>query len=126
MEKQLQEKKTALAEGSPSTENLPSDKELLHESIGEQIQQHAPQYMPNPPAGLTPPPQVQNSSSYLTQEFKDKIQELINIVFTKNIDEGIKAATKSNNPALIDAFHDALVDELYSALVERGKLKPTK
>jgi len=48
------------------------------------------------------------------------------LVFNKSLDEGIKEAVKGNNSALIDAFHDALTDELYGALIERGKIKEVK
>ena len=60
--------------------------------------------------------------NYLSQELKDKIQEIVTLVFAKNLEEGIKEAAKSGNIALIDAFHDILVDELYDQLVERKKL----
>ena len=56
-------------------------------------------------------------------DLKDKVQELVNLAFTKSIEEAVKAASKLNNPALIDAFHDVLVDQLYNTLIERGKLK---
>ena len=125
LERQLQERRAALEQGNDS-EVLPSNKEVLHEMVGEKIQEHAPEYIPKQ---ATPtPPQVQDdgTSSYLTQDLKDQIQELIDIVFTKSLDEGIKMAAKSNNPALIDAFHDVLVDELYNTLLERQKVKEVK
>jgi hypothetical protein len=59
----------------------------------------------------------------MSEELKSKVQELVNIAFSKTIDDAIKQAQATNNAALIDAFHDALVDELYNYLVERGKLK---
>jgi len=70
--------------------------------------------------------QDDSSPSYFTQDLKDKIQELIDIVFSQSLDAGIKMAAKSNNPALIDAFHDVLVDELYKTLLERQKIKEVK
>lgn len=126
LEKQLQEKRSALEQGYTTPEALPSDKEILHEIVGEKIQEHAPEYTPKPP---TPPPaQVgdDSSPSYFSQDLKNQIQELINLVFTNSLEEGIKTAIKSNNPALIDAFHDVLVDELYNTLLERQKIKEVK
>ena len=107
---------------------MPHEKETLREIVGEKI---APLQTPtSPPAGTSPPqqpttlppPQVE-PPSYLSEELKMKVQELINIAFSKTIDDAIKQARATNNAALIDAFHDALVDELYNYLVERGKLK---
>ena len=47
LEKQLQEKKANL-EQQPEQKELPPDKEMLREVIGEKIQQHAPAYVPKP------------------------------------------------------------------------------
>lgn len=121
LEKQIQEKKASLGQKAETKEEMPAEKEILREVVGEKIQQQAPAY------------QVQAKSddktsgvSYLLPELKEKIQELINIVFNKSLNEGISEAVKSQNPALIDAFHDVLVDELYDALVERKKLEQPK
>ncbi len=117
LEKQLQEKRANLEQQPEQKESLP-DKEVLRQVVGEKIQQHMPQYVPKP----TPPPQ--NDVSYLAGELKDKIQELVNHVFQVSLDQGIKEAVNSKNPALIDAFHDVLVDQLYDTLLERKKIDP--
>ncbi len=117
LEKQLQEKRANLEQQPEQNESLP-DKEVLRQVVGEKIQQHMPQYVPKP----TPPPQ--NDVSYLAGELKDKIQELVNHVFQVSLDQGIKEAVNSKNPALIDAFHDVLVDQLYDTLLERKKIDP--
>jgi hypothetical protein len=114
LEKQLAEKKAVLGHEK-------SEKEILHQAVGEKIQQHAPSYAPSPKQN-TSGPVATEPPSYLTQDLKDKVQELISLVFDKNLEEGIKEAVKSDNPALIDAFHDILVDELYSQLVEKKKI----
>jgi hypothetical protein len=103
---------------------VPHEKETLREVVGEKIApfrtsptQSAPPSQPTTPLPPVEPP------SYLSEELKAKVQELVNIAFSKTIDEAVKQARATNNAALIDAFHDALVDELYNYLVERGKLK---
>lgn len=127
LEKRLQEKKAALEQekstgsGSP-TENHPSEKEMLHEIVGEKIQQHVPAYQPQQPTVQAPSPVIAEPPSYLSQELKDKIQEIIRLVFAKNLEEGIREAAKTGNMAVIDAFHDILVDELYDQLIEKRKL----
>jgi len=122
LEKKLQEKKAALERGKSETkEELPSEKEMLREVVGEKIQEQAPSYQAKPqPSDTT----GHGSPSYLSPELNDKVQDLVNVVFNKSLEEAIKEATETNNPALIDAFHDALVDQLYNDLVERKKVKP--
>ena len=126
LEQQLQEKKLALGgQETEIKEEIPSDKEILHEIVKEKIRQNLPAAAPSafgsqpsqPVAPLVEPP------SYLNPELKDKIQQLVSLAFNKSIDEAIKEASKTNNAALIDAFHDVIVDELYNALIERKKLE---
>lgn len=127
LERQLAEKKAALGQERPfdktqDRETEPTEKELFRSVVGERIQQHIPQYQPAPAKAK----QDDTGQSYILPELKDKVQELVNLVFNKNLSEGIKEASRSNNPALIDAFHDVLVDEFYNVLLERKKLEPVK
>lgn len=127
LERQLQEKKSVLEQeksgGTASGGEVhPSEKEMLHEIVGEKIQQHIPAYQPQSLTAQSSQPITAEPPSYLSQELKDKIQEIVQLVFSKNLEEGIKEASKTGNMAVIDAFHDILVDELYSQLVEKRKL----
>lgn len=120
LEKELQEKKANLGQQTEQKE-LPSDKEMLRQVVGEKIQQNSLSYVPKPA------PQTQNNDDgSIPVELKDKIQEIINHVFRNSLDQGIKEAVNSKNPALIDAFHDVLVDQLYDTLVERKKVELVK
>jgi hypothetical protein len=130
IERDLESKRAVLEQQKKegTIPEVPHEKETLREIVGEKM---APLQAPvSPPADVPPPqqpttlppPQVE-PPSYLSEELKTKVQELINIAFSKTIDDAIKQARATNNAALIDAFHDALVDELYNYLVERGKLK---
>lgn len=121
LEQQIREKKSSLEKLPSGVESLPSDKEILHEVIGEKIQKNIPQYAPHVPASSTTNRAMDDTPSYLDPDLKDKVQELVNVAFAKSINEAIKIA--SSNPALLDAFHDVLVDELYDMLIERGKVK---
>jgi hypothetical protein len=126
IERDLASKRAALEQQKTTGEiqELPHEKETLHEVVGERL---APMPMPAPqapvaaPLPVTPPPA--DAPSYMSEELRDKVQNLVNVAFTKSLDEAIKEVRATNNAALIDAFHDALVDELYGYLVERGKLK---
>jgi len=112
------------------------NKEELHTVVKEQIQEKMPEYQPQNPttsslstdsgssATLLPAtPPTASVPAYLSDELKSKVQELVNMAFNQSIADAVKAASKLNNPALIDAFHDILVDQLYNTLIERGKLK---
>ena len=118
LKQRLKEKRASL-EQNQETKETPSDRELIREVVGEQIQQHAPQYVPKP-AGQT----QSDGADSIPAELKDKIQELVNIVFQNSLEQGIKEVAKLKNPALIDAFHDVLVDQLYDTLLERKKIDP--
>lgn len=121
IERRLAEKKAEL------------NKEDLRAAVKEQIQEKMPEYQlsvgqpaqsvpePSPVAPVMSPPAAQ-APSYLSDELKDKIQELVNIAFNQSIEEAVKSVAKLNNSALLDAFHDVLVDQLYNTLIERGKL----
>src|SRR3989344_9418743 len=121
LEKQLQDKKADL-DRTPSvdteTKETPSDKEILRDIVGQQIQQNAPSYVPKPA------PQSDDDTDAVLPELRDKVQELVNLIFQGSLEQGVKEVVKSNNPALIDAFHDVIVNQLYDALVERKKLEP--
>ena len=121
LERQIQEKKSTLETGHNVPEDMPSDKEILHEVVREKIQEHAPEYVPKYQVSTKTTPIDDDTPSYLNPNLKDRVQELINIAFTKGIDEAVKLA--SGNSALLDAFHDVLVDELYEELVERQKIQ---
>ncbi|MEK7582454.1 MAG: hypothetical protein AAB452_01155, partial [Patescibacteria group bacterium] len=68
-----------------------------------------------------PEPPVDNSS-----EMGSRVQSLVAIAFNQSLKHAITQAVKTNNAALIDAFHDALVDDLYDELVARKKVEQPK
>ncbi len=132
IEQDLASKRATLEEQKQSgaISELPHEKETLREVIGERIGSIRP--APPPAGGPAPsaqqpatpiPAPVVEPPSYLSDELKSKVQELVNAAFASSLDDAIKQARATNNAALIDAFHDALVDELYNQLIERGKLK---
>ena len=97
---------------------LPSEKETLREVVKEQIE-----------PGMAPALQTAPSTdlpSYQRPELQQQVQEFIDIIFNKSIGDALTKVKATHNPALIDAFHDALVDNLYDQLVERGKIKELK
>ncbi|MBI2063702.1 MAG: hypothetical protein HYT65_01780 [Candidatus Yanofskybacteria bacterium] len=133
IERDLASKRAVLEQQKQSgaITEIPHEKETLKEIIREQYVPPAPEVQqPTPQSGqaaagqaATPPPPVIEPPSYLAPELKEKVQELVNIAFTQTPSIAIKQAQATSNAALIDAFHDALVDELYNYLVERGKIQ---
>lgn len=130
IERRLAEKKAALQQSQD--EQPIQEKDVLHEVVTEKAQEFVPGYQPSatPQAQLVPP--VANNilpsptsepPSYLSDELKTKVQDLVNLAFTKGLAEAVKEVSKMNNAALLDAFHDVLVDQLYDVLVERGQLQ---
>jgi len=131
IEKRLAEKKAAL-EQTQSEQPVTQEKDILREVVSEKAQEFASSYQPSAPAptqSATPAtddtlfPPISEPPSYLSNELKDKVQCLVNTAFTKGLTEAVKEVSKMNNPALLDAFHDVLVDQLYDVLIERGKLE---
>jgi len=49
---------------------------------------------------------------------------LVNLVFEEGLEKAISLARKLNNPAVLDEFHDVLVDNYYNFLVEKKIIKP--
>jgi hypothetical protein len=126
IEQRLAEKKAALQDSRGAEDSL-SDKAVLHEVVGEKIQEMSPQGLPAASSTTaqpaTPPPPPSDPPLYLSEQLKNQVQALVDLAFTKSLADALKEVAKLENPALIDAFHDVLEDQLYDVLVERGKLE---
>ncbi|MFH1769049.1 MAG: hypothetical protein ABH833_00070 [Parcubacteria group bacterium] len=130
LEQHLETKKAELKQQQESGTigEMPHDKEILRETLHEKFipapQQTTQQDddQDDVAQDQQPTPQTDTQSG-MTPEIHNAVQQLVDTAFTKSITEAANQAQKTNNPALIDAFHDALVDQLYDDLVERGKLK---
>jgi len=53
-----------------------------------------------------------------------QVGALVSLVFEKGLPEAISVARALENPAILDEFHDTLVDRYYKILIEKGILKP--
>ena len=54
---------------------------------------------------------------------QDMLQHLVDVAFHEGVLAAIEEARKLNEPFLLDAFHDLLVDKLHDELVARDKIK---
>ncbi len=53
-----------------------------------------------------------------------QVGALISLVFEKGLPEAISVAKNLNNPAILDEFHDILIDRYHKILIEKKILKP--
>ncbi len=112
-----------IASPETSFERGQHEKEALHAVVGEKLGKESASAPV--PISVTAPSQS-DIASYDSPELKPKVDELLNIALSKDLDDAIDQAHKANDAALLDAFHDALTEKLYSHLVEAGKLKQIK
>lgn len=134
LEQQLRAKREELSRQHETGEvpAAPDDRAVLHEVVRERIGEYQSSTAPSPSASdddqvspladqsvPTPVP----ASEGIDPELQPKVQELVNAAFQKGIDIAINEARATGNAALIDTFHDVLVDELYTYLVDQGKLQ---
>jgi len=54
---------------------------------------------------------------------QEELQRLVDIAFHAGVLEAIQEARKLNDPYILDAFHDVLVDKLRDELISRAKLE---
>jgi len=53
-----------------------------------------------------------------------QIGALVSLVFAKGLKQAVSVAKKLDNPAILDEFHDTLIDRYYEELVKKGIIKP--
>jgi len=116
VEKRQQEK-----ESGDTQYDAQRQKQIIHEIVGKKLGK--PQ-MNQGTSPTTVAPTNHGDKSYDTPELKPQIDSLINLVFERDLDIAVDQAKAQNNPAVLDAFHDALVDKIHDKLIQTGKLKP--
>lgn len=62
----------------------------------------------------------------MADDLVTQVNNLVEVTLARGLEEAIQKARQSGNPALIDAFHDALVDTLHKKLVAEGKIAQPK
>ena len=74
---------------------------------------------------FAPPPTTYDELKEIKDlEPSQQVGALINLVFEEGLEKAVSLARKINNPAILDEFHDVLVDHYYKFLVERKIIKP--
>ena len=75
------------------------------------------------PVAAAPAPIKPETQSLKGLEKNEQLKNLVDLAFQKGISSATDVARDLDNPYLMDAFHDTLVDKLHKELVERGKLE---
>ena len=115
LEQQILQKRSELEQMySSESAPTPSDRELIHQAIGQQIQQQSPS---------TPAPATSPMPALDLGAVSQAVQQLQAIAFGQGVTTAVAAALATHNPAVIDAFHDAITDDLHQQLVERKLLQ---
>ncbi|MEK7124807.1 MAG: hypothetical protein AAB864_00170 [Patescibacteria group bacterium] len=106
LEQELQQKRAQIGEQYKA----PATKELLREVVRERFQAAMP-------AGQVPSFAPPPKPAMLDNISQAKVEELVGVAFNQNLEEAIQQAIATHNPAIIDAFHDTIVDELYDEML---------
>lgn len=100
---------------------MPKEKEKM---VKQEIKSYLREIQQTP--SFAAPPATRDEAKEI-EKFppSQQVGALISLVFEKGLPEAISVARALENPALLDEFHDTLVDHYYKMLIEKGILKPT-
>jgi hypothetical protein len=75
------------------------------------------------PAFASPPTTRDEAKEIAKFEPSQQVGALVSLVFQKGLPQAISVVRALNNPAILDEFHDTLVDHYYKILLEKKILK---
>ena len=100
-------------------EQAPEDKERI---VKEEIKSYLEELQQIPSSAA--PVATRDETDEITKfEPDQQIGALVSLAFDRSLREAISVARELNNPAILDEFHDILVDRYYNMLVEKKILK---
>ena len=116
--KELKERLEKL-EAQLEKERVPEEKEKM---VKQEIKSYLQELQQRPTFGssLTSRDEAEEIAKF---EPDQQVGSLISLVFEKGLPEAISVAQALNNPAILDEFHDTLVDHYYQLLIEKKILK---
>lgn len=100
-------------------EKVPAEKEKI---IKQEIKNYL-QELQQTPSFVLPATSRDNVEEISKFEPSQQVGFLISLVFEKGLAKAIGVAQALNNPAILDEFHDTLVDRYYEMLIEKKILK---
>ena len=102
-------------------ERIPQEKE---KAVKQEIKSYL-QELQQTPSFASPPAKRDEVEEIAQFEPSQQIGSLISLVFEKGqLPKAISIARALDNPAILDEFHDTLVDRYYEILTKKGILKP--
>ena len=119
----VQEVEKVRQESGDISVNKEDHKEIVRRVVGERLGKMQQQPTQQPVFNVIQDDGTEKS--YDNPDLKPTVDNLVSTVFEKNLDAAVDEVKSYDNPALLDAFHDALVDRLYDQLIQTGKLKQT-
>lgn len=103
-------------ESRPETEKSP-------EKVKEQIKQYVKTAQPIDDTSQMPLSQRDEAREIKKFPEKQQINALISLVFEKGLKQAVSVARSIDNPAILDEFHDVLVDRYFDELIKRKIIK---
>ncbi|MEK7514859.1 MAG: hypothetical protein AAB608_00555 [Patescibacteria group bacterium] len=114
LESELEKKRAARDIGAEqSTVEHRDDQTALREVVREQITG-----APVPAASTEHGPAVPLNDDQVSQ-----VQTLVQTALASGLDAAVAAARETQNPAIMDALHDALADVYWKEMLQRGFVK---
>ncbi|PIR71844.1 MAG: hypothetical protein CO145_00155 [Candidatus Nealsonbacteria bacterium CG_4_9_14_3_um_filter_37_13] len=100
-------------------EKVPEEKEKM---VKQEIKSYLQELQKTP--SFAPPPATRDEAEEIAKfESSQQVGALVSLVFEKGLLEAISVANALDNPAILDEFHDTLVDRYYERLIKEGILK---
>ena len=121
-ESEIKELKTRIErlETHLEKEKMPEEREKL---VKKEIKSYL-QELQETPSGA-PPVNLRDEADEIKKfPSSQQVGALISLVFDKGLKKAIAVARELDNPAILDEFHDVLVDRYYQELIKRKILKP--
>ena len=110
LKEKLQERESVLQE------------EEREEKIKEEIRHYFKELQYSPPvsAGSSTTPSEEEAEKIKKFSKGEQVGALVKMALEDNFQKALSLARSLNNPAILDEFHDTLVDHYYNLLVQKG------
>jgi len=97
--------------------------EVRERIIKEEIKKYLQELQETP--SFAPPTYTRDEAKEISKfPPSQQVGALISLVFEKGLKEAISVARQLQNPAILDEFHDTLIDRFYERLVKEKIIKP--
>lgn len=104
--------------------NLEEEKSPEKEqAIKEQIKQYVQSAQPADDTSQMPLSKRDDAREIRKFPEKQQINALVSLVFEKGLKNAVSVAKSIDNPAVLDEFHDILIDKYFEELIKRKIIK---